>query len=71
MTHSHIRGKEIPDGWTTSYQYTGVVVVPAGEDERGEIYSAGLGRSCFFNNITRPNLVGPFDKAGVEDIVLV
>ncbi|KAK0614349.1 heterokaryon incompatibility protein-domain-containing protein [Immersiella caudata] len=65
-THGYVKGKEIPDGWTTSYQYAGIVVVPA----EGETWRR-IGAFMLFDNITGHELVGPFDEVAEEDIVLV
>ncbi|KAK0638482.1 heterokaryon incompatibility protein-domain-containing protein [Cercophora newfieldiana] len=70
-TQGHVKGKEIPEGWTTSYQYAGIVVVPAGVGGKERETWRRVGAFMLFDNITGHELVGPFDETGEEDIVLV
>ena len=70
-THAYVRGREIPEGWTTSYQYAGIVVVPADDGEDGSKRWKRIGAFMLFDNITGYDVSGPFDGAVEEDIVLV
>ena len=70
-THAYVRGREIPEGWTTSYQYAGIVVVPAEDGEDGSRRWKRIGAFMLFDNVTGYDVSGPFDGAAEEDIVLV
>lgn len=72
-THGYVRGGEVPEGWTTSYQYAGIVVVPseAGGDNGGKQAWRRIRAFMLFDNVTGHGVQGPFDETPEEDILLV
>ena len=70
-THDFVKGKDVPEGWGTSYQYAGIVVVPSGVDSQGRETWRRIGAFMLFDNVTGHDLTGPFDENKEEDIVLV
>ncbi|KAK1751059.1 heterokaryon incompatibility protein-domain-containing protein [Echria macrotheca] len=67
-TYDFVRGEDVPSTWKTSYQYAGIVVVPAGGGAEGW---RRIGAFMLFDDFTGHEVRGPFDGVSEEELVLV
>lgn len=66
--------ENITDSWSPTYQYAGIVVVPADStDAQGLIRWRHIGVFIFIDDIVEDSFTTPFDQHGAaeEDLVLV